>query len=286
MPFNRSQRAQMAQETVEIIGRGRYTSPSGRRVDIGAAVAASVASTREFAPNQMVTLQAGFRGRHATQIVVQNETTLAAARRLVAHHRTIALNFASARNPGGGFLSGSEAQEESLARSSSLFACLDGRSMYSFHQRHGDTLYTDYVIYSPFVVVFRDNDGNLLETPFTCSFLSAPAPNAGAVLQRDPTRVDEVRRAFQNRISKVLAVATAQGYETIILGAWGCGVFKNEPRDVAAQFQEALTGAFAGVFRLVHFAVLDRSIGGVIIAPFKQALGAVNIPPDPVEYPD
>jgi uncharacterized protein (TIGR02452 family) len=273
MPFNRSQRAQMAQETVEIIGQGRYTSPSGRRVDISAAVAASVAGTREFAPNQMVTLQAGFRGRHATQIVVQNETTLAAARRLVANHRTIALNFASARNPGGGFLSGSEAQEESLARSSSLFACLDGRSMYSFHQRHGDTLYTDYVIYSPFVVVFRDNDGKLLETPFTCSFLSAPAPNAGAVLQRDRTRVDEVRRAFQSRISKVLAVATAQGYETIILGAWGCGVFKNEPRDVAAQFQEALTGTFAGVFRLVHFAVLDRSIGGVIIAPFEQAFG-------------
>jgi uncharacterized protein (TIGR02452 family) len=205
--------------------------------------------------------------------VVQNETTLAAARRLIVDHRTIALNVASARNPGGGFLSGSEAQEESLARSSSLFACLDGRSMYPFHRRHDDTLYTDYVIYSPSVVVFRNNDGKLLETPFTCSFLTAPAPNAGAVLQRDPTRGDELSRGLQSRINKVLSVAAAQGYDAIILGAWGCGVFKNDPRDVAAQFQAALTGDFDGVFRLIYFAVLDRSSGGVVIAPFEQAFG-------------
>jgi uncharacterized protein (TIGR02452 family) len=273
MPLNRSQRAQMAQETVQIIGAGHYVSPAGRRVDISEAVAASVAGTREFPPNHAVTLPHGLRGRHATEIVVQNETTLAAARRLSSDHRTIALNFASARNPGGGFLSGSEAQEESLARSSSLYACLDGRSMYSFHQRHGDVLYTDYVIYSPTVVVFRDNEGKLLEAPFMCSFLTAPAPNAGAALQKDPTRTDEVRRALQSRVSKVLSVAAAQGYHAIVLGAWGCGVFKNDPRDVAAQFQRALSGEFAGVFRLVHFAVLDRSSGGVIIAPFERAFG-------------
>ena len=270
MLFNRNQRAQMAQETVEIFARGHYLSPAGQRVDISAAVAAAVAGTREYPPEHMVALPPGVGGRHATQIVVQNETTLAAARRLTVNHRTVALNFASAKNPGGGFLSGSEAQEESLARSSSLYACLDGRSMYPFHRRHGDPLYTDYVIYSPAVVVFRNQDGRLLETPFSCSFLTAPAPNAGAVLQRDPTRGDELRRALQSRINKVLAVAVAQGYDTIILGAWGCGVFKNDPRDVAAQFQAALTGDFAGVFRLVSFAVLDHK-SGAVIAPFAEA---------------
>jgi len=274
MPLNRSQRAQMAQETIEIIGHGHYVSPAGRRVDISAAIAACVAGTREFPPDQMITPSHGLRRRHATQIMVHNETTLAAARRLIADYRTIALNFASAKNPGGGFLSGSEAQEESLARSSSLYACLDGRSMYSFHRRYGDTLYTEYVIYSPSVVVFRDDDGTLLETPFTCSFLTAPAPNAGAVLQRDPTRGDELRRALQRRISKVLSIAAAQDYDAIILGAWGCGVFKNDPRDVAAQFQDALSSDFDGVFRLVHFAVLDHSSDGATIAPFEQAFGS------------
>src|SRR5262245_4669299 len=273
MPINRHQRAQMARETVQIFAQGHYLSPAGQRVDIGAAVAASVAGTCEYPPDHWVTLPDGLRGRHATQIVVQNETTLAAAGRLTVNNRTIALNFASARHPGGGFLSGSEAQEESLARSSSLYACLDGRSMYPFHRRHADALYTDYVIYSPSVVVFRNNDGKLMETPFTCSFLTAPAPNAGAVLQRDPTRGAALRQTLQMRINKVLSVAATRGYDTIILGAWGCGVFKNDPRDVAAEFQAALTGDFAGVFRLVCFAVLDRSEGGMVIASFAEAFG-------------
>ncbi|MCL2430053.1 MAG: TIGR02452 family protein, partial [Alphaproteobacteria bacterium] len=171
MRLNRNQRAEIAQETAPIVGQGHYPSPSGRRVDIGAAVAAAVAGTREFPPDREVTLPPGLRGRHATQIAVRNETTLEAARRLAAAHRTIALNFASAKNPGGGFLSGSEAQEESLARASSLYACLEGRSMYAFHRRRSDSLYTDYVIYSPAVIVFRDDGGTLAETPFTCSFL-------------------------------------------------------------------------------------------------------------------
>src|SRR5262245_29601475 len=108
MPLNRSQRAQIAQETVRILADGHYVSPANRRVDIGPAIAAAVAGTREFPPEQTVALPHGLRGRHATDIVVKNETTLSAARRLIAEHRTIALNFASARNPGGGFLSGSE----------------------------------------------------------------------------------------------------------------------------------------------------------------------------------
>ena len=145
--------------------------------------------------------------------------------------------------------------------------------MYPYHRSHGDTLYSDYVIYSPSVVVFRDNDGKLLETPFACSFLTAPAPNAGAVLQRDPTRGDELRLARRSRINKVLSVAATQGYDAIVLGAWGCGVFKNDPRDVAAQFQAALTGDFAGVFRLISFAILDRSSGRAVIAKFEQAFG-------------
>jgi uncharacterized protein (TIGR02452 family) len=273
MHLNRNQRAQMAQETVRIIGQGHYLPPSGQRVDIGAAVAAAVAGTREFPPDRDVALPAELRGRHATQIAVRNETTLDAARRLAAGQRTVALNFASAKNPGGGFLSGAEAQEESLARASSLYACLEGRSMYAFHRGREDSLYTDYVIHSPAVVVFRDGGGTLLDIPFTCSFLTSPAPNAGAVLQSDPARGDDLRCALQSRIAKVLAVAAAERHDAVVLGAWGCGVFRNDPREVARAFEAALTGDFEGVFKTVCFAVLDRSREGSVIAPFEQAFG-------------
>jgi uncharacterized protein (TIGR02452 family) len=273
MQLNRDQRAQMAQETLRIIGQGHYQSPAGRRVDIGDAVAAAVTGTREFPPSHEVTLPPDRRGRNATQLTVRNETTLEAAQRLSAGHRTVALNFASAKHPGGGFLSGAEAQEESIARASSLYACLEDRPMYAFHRRRDDSLYTDYVIYSPAVVVFRDNGGTLLEAPFTCSFLTAPAPNAGAVLQRDPARGGDLRQALKSRIAKVLAVAAAEGYDAVILGAWGCGVFRNDPREVAGAFEAALNGDFAGVFKAVCFAVLDRSNDGAVIAPFERTFG-------------
>ena len=273
MALNRNQRARLAQETVEIIGRGHYRSPAGRHVDIAAAIAAAVSSTREFPPDRAVTLPSGLAGRHVTETVVRNEATLAAARRSAARYRTVVLNFASAKNPGGGFLSGSEAQEESLARSSSLYACLEGRSMYAFHRSRADNLYSDYVIYSPAVVVFRDDHGNLLEHPFTCGFLTSPAPNAGAVLQRDSTRGGDVRAALQTRIRKVLATAAAHGHDAVVLGAWGCGVFRNDPGDVALEFQAALGGDFAGVFKAAWFAVLDHSAGRSVIAPFERAFG-------------
>src|SRR5208283_3500713 len=114
---------------------------------------------------------------------------LEAARRLIAERcRPAVLNFASATQPGGGFLSGSRAQEESLARSSGLYACLSGNPMYEFHRTRRDAMYTDYFVYSPDVPVFRTDEGNLLEQPWRCSFITAPAVNAKAVLKRDPSR--------------------------------------------------------------------------------------------------
>jgi uncharacterized protein (TIGR02452 family) len=79
---------------------------------------------------------------------------------------------------------------------------------------------------------------------------------------------------LQTRINKVLSVAAGQGYDAIILGAWGCGVFKNDPQHVAKRFRAALTGDFAGVFRLVHFAVLDHSSDGAVITPFESVFGS------------
>lgn len=127
-------------------------------------------------------------------------------------------------------------------------------------------MYTSWAIYSPDVPVFRDDAGTFLEAPWLCSMLTAPAVNAGAVPEH---RRREIGRVMGERIERVLAIAAAHGHDTLVLGAWGCGAFKNDPEEIAELFQRALDGPFRGVFALVHFAVLDDR-GGRTIGPFAR----------------
>lgn len=242
----------MAQETLRILQDGRYTNAAGREVCLSAELSAAKAETVLYTPADA--LDASIPATHDTSIEVTRESTLAAAQRL-APQRPVALNFASAKNPGGGFLNGAEAQEESLARSSGLYACIAGSPMYELHRKRRDALYTHHVIYSPAVPVFRDDAGALLDAPYACAFLTSPAPNAGVVLTREPSRFDELERAMRERMRRVLMVALRHEHDTIILGAWGCGVFRNDPKLVARWFAETLPPR---AFARVVFAVLDR----------------------------
>ena len=123
--MHRDTRAACAQETLRILELGHYAAGDGRRVEIGDALRSAVADTRLFA---LESLPAGDESapRFATEITVVRQTTLQALARLAAQSggHLACLNFASAKNPGGGFLGGSQAQEESLARSSGLYPCL------------------------------------------------------------------------------------------------------------------------------------------------------------------
>src|SRR3954447_14311888 len=104
---------EIARQTVTIAEAGEYVTPAGRRVVIAGAVAAAVAGTCHHLPDEDLPLA----GAPATPVVeVTAESTLAAARRVGGD--VAALVFASAKNPGGGFLGGAEAQEESIARAS------------------------------------------------------------------------------------------------------------------------------------------------------------------------
>jgi uncharacterized protein (TIGR02452 family) len=256
--MNRTQAAQLARDTVRILEARRYTNPAGAVVELGDLLDACVQGVRSYPPEHDLTaVQLGTR---TTQIEVENESTLAAAQRLVqAGLRPVALNFASAKHPGGGFLGGARAQEESLARSSGLYACLVGNAMYDFHKVQGDPMYSNYAIYAPDVPVLRDDEGLLLAQPYLCSFITSPAVNAKVVLERNRSARPQIREAMRQRIGKVLTIATLHGHEALVLGAWGCGVFGNNTRQIAEQFHQALTGDFRGVFGRVIFAVLDWS---------------------------
>jgi uncharacterized protein (TIGR02452 family) len=270
--LNRPRAAALGQEAVLISRAGNYTAPSGHIVDLRPDVEPAVAGTVAYPPNTRVPNPAA--GTFDTSFAVTNGTTLSAGRCLAeACHRVCALNFASAKNPGGGFLGGSRAQEESLARSPALYVCIEGNPMYDYHRRTGDPMYSHYALYSPDVPVFRDDAGDLLERPWPCSFITCPAVNAKVTLGRDPDAGPAMRDAIRERVGRVLAIAAAHGHSHLVLGAWGCGVFGNDPVEIAGLFRESLDGTFQGVFEHVTFAVLDSSVERRVFGAFDDVFG-------------
>jgi uncharacterized protein (TIGR02452 family) len=205
---------------------------------------------------------------------VVNETTFNALARLGGNGGHVGcLNFASAKNPGGGFLTGAQAQEEALARSSGLYQCLlKAPQYYERNRANRSLIYLDLLIYSPLVPFFRNDDGVLLERPILASVITAPAPNAGAVMQNEPHNAAAIEPALRRRAELVLHVASAHKIEHLVLGAWGCGVFRNDPRMVAAIFADLLkpAGKFAEAFPHVVFAVFDRSEGETTYRAFAE----------------
>jgi len=197
-------------------------------------------------------------------IEVTQETTLEAGQRLhnelgaeVATSALCILNFASARNPGGGFQNGSQAQEESLARSSGLFACLEAHhdDFYMPHRKDPqDGLYSHAMLHSPNVPFFREDRGSFC--PLWCaSVITSPAPNAGLAAPKQGQAV--VDNIMEERCYHILRLARDRGHTDLVLGAFGCGVFGNDPKHVAACFCNLLcdSGEFAGHFRRIVFAI-------------------------------
>ena len=278
--MKRSTRKELAQQTVEIVERGSYESATGRVIDIAASVRACLEGTQFFAPEELERLRQEVIGRppeiFTTSLEVVNETTLAGITRLLADEkrRVAVLNFASAKNPGGGFLNGSQAQEESLARSSALHASL--LRAWEFYERHRAStslLYSDAMIWSPDCPVFRDDEGTLLDQPQLVSFITSPAPNAGAIAENRPEERSQIPEVFRRRSEYVLALAASKGCRRLVLGAWGCGVFRNDPAVVAAAFVGHLRErAWSGYFERVVFSVWDPSPAGETLRAFQCAV--------------
>lgn len=174
----------IAEETVAILRRGGYAAANGAWVDLSGAMAAAMASVRCFVADGPLVAGAEDAGAASPMIEVTDQTTLAAAKELLDNGApdVCCLNFASARRAGGGYLSGGEAQEESLARASGLAPPLETAT--AFHQAHrdaGSALYADAIAFVDSVPVFREDQGALLAEPWSCAILSAAAPNLRAL---------------------------------------------------------------------------------------------------------
>jgi uncharacterized protein (TIGR02452 family) len=251
-------RQKLAEETVNICHNGTYLSPKDNRVYLCTEIEQCLQSTRLFTPNHHPMLTEPYES--VAKIEVVNETTLQCAKHLVSQgfKKIGVLNFASAKNAGSGFLKGSQAQEESLARSSALYQslqqCFD---FYDYHRnKDRSLLYSNHVIYSPKCPVFRNDSGELLEQLYLVDFITSAAPNRGAILTNEKHSLTKIGTALDNRTEFVLRIAAEQRCEALVLGAWGCGVFANLPEQVAAAFARALfEQSLVKHFKQISFAV-------------------------------
>jgi len=241
-------------------------------VDLSASLGAAVTKTMEYPPDRDLEcdLALGLLPRTS----VENESVLDVGHRLARAGAVAALNFASPTSPGGGFLLGARAQEESIARSSGLFACLEHQPMYAFHQARLDAMSSHYVVHSPEVPVFRVDQGDLLDEPWPMSIITCPAADASALVKYEPERLDEIPTVMKTRTQKVLTTAVYHGHRRLILGAWGCGAFGIETLVMADIFYELLTTTFARAFEEIVFAITDWSEDQRFIGPFREAFAS------------
>jgi uncharacterized protein (TIGR02452 family) len=192
-------------------------------------------------------------GDRCGEVRVFDADSFDVARKLVADgYRTAVLNMSSATNPGGGVENGASAQEESLCRQSTLYYCLTTDDLrcnyYRYHRERNDASYTDTAFYIPEVTV-------LLGERFCVDVISVAAPN----LRHCSLDTQTVAEIIKARIANVMDICAAQGDTAIVLGALGCGAFKNDVKLVAAELRQLIFDeSYAKLFDRVDFAVLGR----------------------------
>ena len=200
-------------------------------------------------------------------------TTIEACRQLAVDHpgNVCALNYASAKNPGGGVLNGATAQEESNCQVSGLYHCLNGGAAETMYERNRANprrgLYHDLAIYSPKVPVIKSPDGQFVDR-YHVNFVTCPAVNLGVAVDRGVPRAEAVA-AMGHRIDLALGVMARHDQKVLVLGAFGCGVFKNNPKDVAVAFKNLLATKYEGCFDHVVFAIPSQDVAATFIATLE-----------------
>ena len=199
-------------------------------------------------------------GNKPVRITLRNRDTLEAAFELHQHRKdtenpVLVLNFANPHRPGGGIRSKPGTQEEHLCVKTTLLCSLETEEAWPFYQTNldcGTQAQTDTILISPNTMVIRNPDLSLREDPFPIAVMTVSAPIASRMEQEELPNLENILR---DRIRGMLRAAAAEGYTRLVLGAWGCGNFGNDPELVARLFHENLTGNFEEV----TMAVFDNS---------------------------
>lgn len=270
-------RKAMARETLKIINQGYYQTPDKIQIKIKEDIEQSIRDSKLISIKDGEKIIEKYSAHiHCSQpeTRIENISTVEAVRRLVTESKTNigVLNFASAKNPGGGFLNGAKAQEESLAVSSTLYSTLTAHlEYYQKNRANPSMMYLDYGIYSPEIVFFRDESYRLTETPVKASVLTLPAVNMGQVLLKGENE-KEAKRVMRRRMKLALGIFAEQKAKHLVLGAYGCGVFRNDPKEIAVWWKELLEEGMGQYFDSIFYAVLDNSKEQLCLKAFLTQL--------------
>lgn len=207
-------------------------------------------------------------------VVVSKKRTYEAAKAYKGNHVAVH-NFASATNPGGGVVNGAGAQEECLCRCSNLYFCLNTPDMwgmfYTPHRAAHDPIHNDDIIYTPDIVVFKtdtdrpelmERDDWYIVDVITCAAPNLREPPSNRYNSGDGTRAvtpsnRELQVIHEKRLRRILDSAVINHADTVILGAFGCGAFCNEPQVVATAAANVVRD-YMYAFKNIEFAVYCR----------------------------
>ncbi len=239
-------------------------------------VAQATAAQKMIPETEQLTTPDRERYEEDAKVVISRKRSFEAAQPYAAAGDRVAVhNFASASNPGGGVVTGASAQEECLCRCSGLYFSLsDSRMMaqfYSPHRHAHDPLHNDDIIYTPDVTVFKTDTSHPELMPpedwYDVDVITCAAPNlrqnpSNSFNSGDGTKAlqisdRELQAIHEKRLRRILDVALLEGADSVILGAFGCGAFRNSPRCVATAAARVLP-EYLRAFRNIEFAIYCR----------------------------
>ena len=273
--------AEIYQETIKVVQQGSYITATGKKV--------TFSGVKEMMANSVLyecIPPVSVESKIQTVVTVESKDSIVAGKDLLdSGFNPVVLNMANRQKPGGGVLGGARAQEEDIFRRTNIFC-----SMYQFHyigkdfnipakKEHYPMDRNTGGVYSPGVTVFRGERNNgypFLDNPYKLAFVSVAAINSPD-LDECNMLTPKMAEAACRKIRTIFRIALKHGHDSIVLGAWGCGAFKNPPAHIAKLFHQILEECeFKDKFAKVVFAIMENHHAGEThnpegnLLPFKR----------------
>jgi uncharacterized protein (TIGR02452 family) len=239
--------AAVAKGNYQLVKRGGYEDPTGRRHKLSVSHYPNRTHTVPPTPGRPLTYRFA-----RTTLCVARMDTATAVRALGerVESRVACLNFANQHHRGGGYLNGAHAQEEDLCRLMPALYSQLGRLKYPLDD--GQAHFTRTLLAR--TAGSYDLDG----APVEVDVISAAMPNLGAPRVGMHPGGEKWVANVRLRMRAVLHAAREESCNSLVLGAFGCGAFRNPPASVAHLFKQVLdSDEFRGAFETVVFAILE-----------------------------